>query len=286
MQETLHPPRTATQHRVLLVDDDAVSLEILALMLGYDGHQVLRACDATAALSMLSRGDCGVFPDVLLVDMHMPGISAQLLAEQVRALEAPQPLLLAMSASAMNSRQLRGFDGFLQKPLAIEDLRCALQTKSRAAGPAGTRTVRSKNGGAPKQNGKPSADHSNGHGAQTAILQDERSVDETVLAKLAKAMPAAALKELYEACIVDSRARASTLKKLAQTRKPAEIPREAHRIKGSALMIGASRLARLAAALEQGSCKEEDTVRLVDDLEHAVDELERILAGRQVIEIK
>lgn len=40
-----------THHKVLLVDDDAVSLELMALLLAHEGHQVLRANDAGAALS-------------------------------------------------------------------------------------------------------------------------------------------------------------------------------------------------------------------------------------------
>jgi len=46
---TCEPP-----HRVLLVDDDAVSLDLMALLLAHEGHQVLRANDAGAALELLA----------------------------------------------------------------------------------------------------------------------------------------------------------------------------------------------------------------------------------------
>ena len=53
-----------SRHRVLLVDDDAVSLELMALLLAHEGHQVLRAHDAGAALDLLSSDQVGR-PDVL-----------------------------------------------------------------------------------------------------------------------------------------------------------------------------------------------------------------------------
>jgi CheY-like chemotaxis protein len=263
LQDSLESSRTAEQQKVLLVDDDAISLEILALMLGCDGHEVLRASDGEAALQMLSR-DCGRLPDVLLVDMQMPGISGESLAERIRAMQGPHPLLLAMSATAVERRNLRGFDGFLQKPLAIEDLRSALHSPRKANGrrTGNAASVRTAKGG-------------NQRAASTAA--GTPPVDVALQAKLAKTMPAAALRELYEACMSDSRDRAAILEKLVLEGKLAEIPREAHRIKGGASMIGATRLAAVASELERGSCKEEDTRRLVSDLQRALDELERIL---------
>src|ERR1700733_12248044 len=124
-----------TRHRVLLVDDDAVSLELMALLLAHEGHQVLRANDAGAALDLLSSDQVGR-PDVLLVDLQMPGVSGGQLAEKVRALGSPGPLLFAMSASEAQRQQLLAFDGFLLKPLAVADFRRALKPKKRGRAPA------------------------------------------------------------------------------------------------------------------------------------------------------
>src|SRR6202041_468424 len=123
-----------THHKVLLVDDDAVSLELMALLLAHEGHQVLRAHDAGTALELLSSDKSGP-PDVLLVDLQMPGVSGGQLAEKVRAMGSPGPLLLAMSASEVQRQQLLAFDGFLLKPLAVDDLRRALTPKKRGRKP-------------------------------------------------------------------------------------------------------------------------------------------------------
>ena len=122
------------RHKVLLVDDDAVSLELMALLLAHEGHQVVRANDAGAALELLSSDKTGR-PDVLLVDLQMPGVSGGQLAEKVRALGSPGPLLLAMSASEVQRQQLLAFDGFLLKPLAVDDLRRALKPTKRGRKP-------------------------------------------------------------------------------------------------------------------------------------------------------
>jgi hypothetical protein len=268
----------AAQQKVLLVDDDPISLEIVSLMLGSDGHQVQRACDGETALRMLGLAPGGaaaartptgdlpdvLLPDVLLIDMHMPGLSGESLAEQVRAMAGPRPKLLAMSATLMEAR---GFDGFLQKPLTMEDLREGMRAERRSAAPRRPK-VKSK---PPRRRPKAGMEDS---GADPCL-------DQAILGKLARAMPAASLKELYAACIADSRAHAAILEELARAGKPAELPPEAHRIKGAALMLGASRVAQVALSLEGGSCNKEAALHLVAELQLALDELERmLLAGK------
>ncbi len=114
-----------------------------------------------------------------------------------------------------------------------------------------------------------------------AISGEVEGINQAVLGKLRQAMPADSLNELYQACLIDSRSRAIALQTLARSGAMAEIPRGAHQIKGAASMVGAARIARLASALELGSCKEEDTLPLLDDLLDACNQLElMLLAGK------
>jgi len=243
-----------TRHRVLLVDDDAVSLELMALLLAHEGHQVLRAHDAGAALDLLSSDQAGR-PDVLLVDLQMPGVSGGQLAEKVRALGSPGPLMFAMSASEVQRQQLLAFDGFLLKPLAMGDLRRALKPKKRGRTP-GVRVPHP--------------------GRQAVIPPRAEALDRTVVEKLLKMMPVQALLDTFTACIADTRACIRSLQDQAHLEEDQVRPL-AHRIKGAASMVGAIRLAHLAAGLEMGGSKEAATPGVLDDLLSACSELERIL---------
>jgi CheY-like chemotaxis protein/HPt (histidine-containing phosphotransfer) domain-containing protein len=253
------PTGIETRHKVLLVDDDAVSLELMAVLLAYEGHQVLRANDAGAALEMLAA-DKAARPDVLLVDLQMPGVSGGQLAERVRALKGPEPLLFAMSATAVQQQQLLAFDGFLLKPLALGDLRKALKPKKRGRVPG----VRLAHPGRP-----------------AAIPADAPALDMAVVGKLRAMMPVEALHDVVAACIADTRTCVDALQNQIRAGDTTAVCRSAHRIKGAASMVGATHLARLAAGLEVGGYKEAATPVVLKDLLSACSELERmLLAGK------
>jgi CheY-like chemotaxis protein len=253
-----------TRHKVLLVDDDAISLELMAVVLAHEGHQVLRANDAGAALELLAA-NTDARPDVLLVDLQMPGISGGQLAEKVRALKGPEPLLLAMSATEVQRQQLLAFDGFLLKPLGLGDLNKALKPKKRGR-PPGVRVAHP---------GKPATVPAN---APTAKIP---ALDMTVIAKLRAMMPLEALHDVVAACIADTRACVNALQNQVQAGNTTAVRQYAHRIKGAAAMIGAAHLARLAAGLEMGGNKEAATPVVLNDLLNACSELERmLLAGK------
>jgi CheY-like chemotaxis protein len=244
------------RHKVLLVDDDAVSLELMALLLAHEGHQVVRASNAGTALELLS--DQSARPDVLLVDLQMPGVSGGQLAEKVRAMGSPGPLILAMSASEVQCQQLLAFDGFLLKPLAVDDLRRALTPKKRGRKPS-VRVVHP--------------------GRTEARLPAGVALDMSVIKKLLAMMPKEALLELFSACIADTRSCIRDLQNYVQQggRHDDGVRPLAHRIKGAASMVGAVRLAHLAANLEAGGSKEAATPGVFADLLNACSELERML---------
>jgi CheY-like chemotaxis protein len=244
-----------TRRKVLLVDDDTVSLELMAILLAHEGHQVLRANDAGAALDLLVS-DKTARPDVLLVDLQMPGVSGGQLAEKIRALGSPGPLLLAMSASEAQRQQLLAFDGFLLKPLAVDDLRRALKPKKRGRMP-GVRVA---------------------HPRRTEVVAAAgEAIDMAVIKKLLTMMPMQSLLDLFAASIEDTRTCIRTLQNQVHQGDEGGVRALAHRIKGAASMVGAVRLARIAAGLEMGGSKEAATPGILDDLLSACCELERML---------
>lgn len=253
------------RHKVLLVDDDAVSLELMSLLLAHEGHQVLSANDAGSALKLFAADSTGR-PDVLLVDLQMPGVSGGQLADSIRAMEDPgrRPLLLAMSATEAKRQQLMSFDGFLLKPLALDDLRRALNPTRRNHRPG----VRVAHPGAPARRA-------------AAPAANAGPLDMTVIDKLLTMMPLAALHQVITACIADTRVCIDDLKNQEPPWDVTYVRQTAHRVKGAAAMIGATRIAELAAGLEAGGDKEAATRIILNDLLSACCELERmLLAGK------
>ena len=111
--------------RVLAVDDDADTLEMLLLVLRRAGAEVAGAPSAAAALEALER----LRPDVLVADIGMPEADGYELLRRVRALQpergglTPAVALTAYAGDAARARALRsGFQAHLPKPVAPADL--------------------------------------------------------------------------------------------------------------------------------------------------------------------
>ena len=93
--------------RILLVDDEPVTLELLEFALQRAGYEVQTASDGEEALRLLSDHSRPV-PDVIITDVSMPGRSGP---ELLREIE-PDPRLqgvrtILMSSDALASKQVR-----------------------------------------------------------------------------------------------------------------------------------------------------------------------------------
>jgi CheY-like chemotaxis protein len=108
---------------LLLIDDDAISRELLALLLEGEGFAVLVCDSGKAALEHLRTVG---LPYIALTDLHMPGISGAELAAALSPARAKGAVLLAMSASQPGEDIAEAFDGFLLKPFSALEFRSAL----------------------------------------------------------------------------------------------------------------------------------------------------------------
>lgn len=119
---------------VLVVDDVDPAREFLEEALRGEGAHCLSAASATEGYRILESNR----PDLILVDIQMPGIDGWMAASKIRELLGPKPYLVAMSASGLadDPEKLKsaGFNGFCLKPLGLADLRDLLvQAKSHSA---------------------------------------------------------------------------------------------------------------------------------------------------------
>ncbi len=124
---------TETDLKAIVVDDEPLARDELTFLLGQcEGVEVAgEAEDAKSALALLD--DVG--PDVVFVDLRMPGPDGIALAEAVRA---RKPETSVVVVSAHDDAALRAFEArvvdYLLKPVRLERLEGALQ-RVRELGP-------------------------------------------------------------------------------------------------------------------------------------------------------
>ena len=111
--------------RVLVVDDDAMSLELLTVLLEGEGYAVQSAESGESALALLRQSASA--PDLVLADVQMPGTTGAQLARELRRVCGPATHLLAMSGSQPARAIVSRFDGFLLKPFKMQEVAAALK---------------------------------------------------------------------------------------------------------------------------------------------------------------
>jgi two-component system response regulator AlgR len=114
--------------KVLIVDDETLARSRLRTLLGdcTDPHAevVGEAANAVAAMEQIQRTPC----DLVLLDIHMPGVDGMALAANVRNLTSPPKVVFvtAHAEHALSAFELDAVD-YLTKPVRLERLQQALQ---------------------------------------------------------------------------------------------------------------------------------------------------------------
>jgi CheY-like chemotaxis protein len=118
-----HPPFHKRALRILIVDDSLEYRESMALLLSGLGHEVATAFDGRVALSMAKKSP----PDIVLLDISLPGMDGYELARRVRAVaNRKKPLLVAVTGYTAPSdlvlSEEAGIELHLVKPVTFEDI--------------------------------------------------------------------------------------------------------------------------------------------------------------------
>ena len=115
-----HISMTAT---ILVVDDSPTNLKLACDVLECEGHSVLRAHNAENAQEVLKHWR----PDLILMDIQMPGMDGLTLTRLLKADPAHQDIcIVALTAFAMKGDEQKaleaGFDGYITKPINTREL--------------------------------------------------------------------------------------------------------------------------------------------------------------------
>lgn len=108
--------------KILVVDDVATNVKLLADLLAYEGYDVTTAASGEEALARVTD----VCPDLLLLDVMMPGMSGYEVCEAIRADAATRMLPVVLVTALDSSERLKGLevgaDDFLTKPINKAEL--------------------------------------------------------------------------------------------------------------------------------------------------------------------
>jgi len=127
--------------RVLVVDDEPALRDSLDRALRAEGYAVDTAPDGATALERLAERE----PDVVVLDVLMPGLDGLETARRMRASGSRVPVLMLTARDAIGDRVAgldAGADDYVVKPFALEELLArlrALLRRGAGAEPGGER---------------------------------------------------------------------------------------------------------------------------------------------------
>ncbi|GAB4430297.1 MAG: response regulator transcription factor [Chloroflexi bacterium OHK40] len=107
--------------RILVVDDDPAVTSVLRRGLSYEGYTVTVAADGPAGLAAAREAP----PDLVVLDIMMPGLNGLEVLRRLRAADATLPVLM-LTARDTPAEQVQGLetgaDDYMVKPFSFEVL--------------------------------------------------------------------------------------------------------------------------------------------------------------------
>ena len=108
--------------RILVVDDDPEILAMLSLRLAKRGYEMSTASDGVDALALARKAP----PDVMLLDVMMPGKSGWEVARELKKDPKTQKIKIVMVSAIGPTNEITspiyGADAHIDKPFEFEDL--------------------------------------------------------------------------------------------------------------------------------------------------------------------
>jgi two-component system, cell cycle response regulator DivK len=110
-----------SEGRILVVEDNPKNLKLVRDVLTYAGYEVIEATSGEDGVRLAAE----TVPDLILMDLQLPGIDGAEALRRIRATERQVPVV-AVTAFAMNNDRTRafdaGFDGYVEKPISVRAL--------------------------------------------------------------------------------------------------------------------------------------------------------------------
>lgn len=244
---------TATRRlRVLVAEDHPINLKYMNILLEKMGHDAVFCENGQEALELLQRETF----DVVLLDYHMPVLDGLATTEAIRRLDGPaaQIKVILVTADVVNDTRKRatevGVDEFASKPLQAEDLRRALRHCGLLGDPEHALpgvSVHRLSGSFPMS----------AYGLPTAVPAPaaQPDVDDVIdadsYAEVMSMMPEDSLGELLKTVFDPPEGTAHVLLQALADGDREGVHHNAHKLKGTAMLMGFKAMVRSSAELER-----------------------------------
>ncbi|MDP1687479.1 ATP-binding protein [Hydrogenophaga sp.] len=237
--------------RVLVAEDHPINLKYMNILLDRMGHEAVFCENGEEALQLLERQRF----DVVLLDFHMPVLDGLATTAAIRALEGPNKdiKVVLVTADVVNDTRKRALDvgvnEFASKPLQAQDLQRALQR----CGLLDAATVLVGDAAPVPEAVAPPAEDLN---ASAAGLIDTESYTEIV-----SMMPADTMDELLATLFEPPEGSVHVLLTSLAAGDAAQIAYDAHKLKGTAMLLGFRALVRTSAQIERLAPEDDASLR-------------------------
>ena len=107
--------------KVLVVEDNEANLELFLDILEMGGYECIYTSEGSKAIEIAASE----IPDLILLDIQLPGIDGLSVVKALRSMPATKNIkTIALTAYAMKGdREMfleKGFDGYIPKPVAVK----------------------------------------------------------------------------------------------------------------------------------------------------------------------
>ena len=130
------PGVDAATTKVLVVDDEPAMVGVIGAILGQAGHRIIPAYDGSEALRRFREED----PDLVLLDLAMPGLDGAVVCREIRAASDVPIIVVSGESDLIVTVELldAGADDYIRKPFRGEELlarsRAVLRRTTRSPG--------------------------------------------------------------------------------------------------------------------------------------------------------
>ncbi|RZL05334.1 MAG: response regulator, partial [Rubrivivax sp.] len=229
-----------TPHRrlkVLVAEDHPINLKYLNILLDKMGHDAMFCENGLQALTLLKEHAF----DLVVLDYHMPVLDGLATTEAIRAIDGPasEVKIILVTADVVNDTRKRarevGVSEFASKPLQAADLQRALQRCGLL---------------------EPLADAAPASTSATELPPDLRSsdaglIDSESYTEILAMMPPDTMHELLGTLFEPPEGTVHQLVASLDQGMPAAIAYNAHKLKGTAMLLGFRAIVETAAEIER-----------------------------------